>query len=249
MRLSAWKRPLLSLAAIALVLGVGPPRAQAQDNSDPTFSSFWQDATFSSGFVFTINGVAVTSPVVGTNGDYQFGFSSASTPIVLSFSGTDPFGGTGSDQITGIDGVYLVANGPQDGKDSVTATLSSSGAVITAFNGSNSAPNWTGGTAPGANYPSYTAGNFGSSNYLREGSGTDPAFGDFNFNNIALSSSATTGVFFGLHLRASNGNTAFILFAPPGAPIPEPAYFQLGGLLALSGVGAAFRRLKKRRNA
>ena len=46
-------------------------------------------------------------------------------------------------------------------------------------------------------------------------------------------------------MRATNGNTAFVLFGP----VPKPAYVQLGGLLFLGGLGTAFRTLKKRRAA
>ena len=92
----AFKRLLLTLAGVALLLGLGPPKAQAQESwDDPTFSSFTQ-TTLVSGFTFTINSVNVTNASqVGTNGDYVFGFSSTNTPIVINFgsAANDPFGG------------------------------------------------------------------------------------------------------------------------------------------------------------
>ena len=241
----AFKRLLPTLAGLALLLGVGPPKAQAQDNTDPTFSSFTM-AAFETGYTFTINGNAVNSGnPVGTNGDYVFGFSSTNTPIVINFgsAGNDPFGGNGVETITGIDGVYLASNGSNDGQDAVTATVGT--APIKDYNGNANPPPWVGGTAPGANFPDYQAGNFGSANYLREGSGTNPATGDYSFTNIAQSSTATGPILFGLHLRNDQGLTKFILFDP--APVPEPAYVQLGGLLFLGGLGTAFRTLRKRR--
>ena len=244
------RRSLLVLAGLVLTFSFGTSRAQAQESwDDPTFSSFTQ-AMLVSGFTFTINNVNVTNASqVGANGDYVFGFSSTNTPIVINFgsAANDPFGGNGTENITGIDAVYLVSNGPQDGKNAITAALNSNGAPVSDYNGGPNPPNWAGGPAPGANFPSYQAGDFGSSNYLREGSGTDPATGDFSFTNIAQSSTATGSILFGFHMRNTNGTTAFVLFDP--APVPEPGYVQLGGLLAMGGLGSAFQFLKKRRIA
>ena len=266
MHFHAWKRLLLSLAGMALVLCIGPPKAQAQLDVDPSFSSF-TGATFG-GYLFTIGGQPVTnflnaenslnlSAVNATNGDFQFGFTNGGS------TGTFMTAQIGSQtlDITAIDAVYLVANGPQDGKDSVTATVSSSGAPITSYTGSAIAPPWSGGTAPGANFPAYGSGNFGQSNFLamskdsnwNSGSGAQNAqFGDYSFTNISAASTDTTGVFFGMHARWLNSNgtysTCFLIFGP-GAPVPEPAFFQLGGLLTLSGLGSALRLRKKRRTA
>ncbi|HZT42936.1 MAG TPA: hypothetical protein VFA07_12280 [Chthonomonadaceae bacterium] len=259
-------RPLLVLAIIALGLGLGTAKARSQDEIDPAYSSFI-DPVFLSGYTFTIGGQPITnfmdssgglnlSAVNATNGIFQFGFSNPNSAMNVVFTGTDPFGGNGTDKITGIDGVYLLSNGPNDGKNSVTATLNANGAPIKDYNGSNDAHTWKGGLAPGANFPSYTATNFGSSNYLRMNQdpnwnaaspGSNPEVGMYTYQNIAQSASATGEVFFGMHARDAFGNTAFLILAPP--PVPEPAYFQLGGLLALGGLGSAYRRLKKRRKS
>ncbi|HZT44235.1 MAG TPA: hypothetical protein VFA07_18870 [Chthonomonadaceae bacterium] len=270
MQFNAWKRLLLSLAGLALVMCIGPPKAHAQDGTDPSYSSFTA-ATFSSGYQFTIGGSSITnflngdgtlnlSAVNATNGDFRFGFTNGGQ------TGTFMVATMGSQtlDITGIDGVYLVANGPSDGKDSVSATPTSGGkfsssANITDYAGVNYPPAWAGGPAPGANFPSYGAANFGSGNILdmsndatwNTAAGTQNGeFGDYTFNSIALSG-ATSGAYFGMHARwlDSNGQaqTGFLIFG--SAPVPEPAYFQLGGLLALSGLGSAFRRLRKRRTA
>lgn len=256
-------RLLLALAIMAMGLALGTAKARAQEDPDPSFSSFI-DPIFVSGFTFTIGGQPITnfmdssgglnlSAVNATNGLFQFGFSDPNTSMTVEFTGPDPFGGNGTDQITGIDGVYLLSDGSNNGKNSVTATLNANGAPILDYNGSNDPHNWKGGPAPGANFPSYTATNFGSSNYLRmsqdpnwnSGSpGSNQQTGQFAFQNIAQSASATGEVFFGMHARDAFGNTAFLILAP--TPVPEPAYFQLGGLLVLSGVGAGFRRLRKR---
>jgi hypothetical protein len=253
---------------MALGLALGTGKAHAQDDMDPSYSSFI-DPVFVSGFTFTIGGQPITNfmdqdgglnltAVNATNGLFQFGFSDPNTPMNVVFTGTDPFGGNGTDKITGIDGVYLLSDGSQSGKDSVTATLNANGATIKDYQGNSNPPAWNGGLAPGANFPSYTTKSFGSGNYLRMNQdpnwnsaspGSNPALGMFTFQNIAQSSSATGEVFFGMHARDAFGNTAFLILAPPPAPVPEPAYFQLGGLLALSGLGSVCHRLKKRRKS
>lgn len=257
-------RLLLVLIIMMLGLGLGTGKAQAQDDIDPSYSSFI-DPELLSGYTFTIGGQPITnfmdssggmnlSAVNATNGLFQFGFSAANTPMTVKFTGADPFGGNGTDKITGIDGVYLLSDGSSNGKNSVTATLNSNGAPIKDYNGSTDAHNWKGGSAPGANFPSYTATNFGSSNYLRmnqdpnwnaSSPGSNQEIGQYTFQNITQSASATGEVFFGIHARDAFGNTAFLILAPP-ASVPEPAYFQLGGLLALSGLGSIYHRRKRR---
>src|SRR5579871_5477912 len=49
---------------------------------------------------------------------FQFGFSDPNTSMTVEFTGPDPFGGNGTDQITGIDGVYLLSDGSNNGKNS-----------------------------------------------------------------------------------------------------------------------------------
>lgn len=247
------RRVILALVVFALA-GLVAPQAHAQ-NLDPSYSSFFQPTTINGGAIFNINGSAASSAVIPTGTDtIQFGFSTANTGISITFGGTPPTGFSQTDTITGIESVYLVANGPSDGKDSVTVTgFPSNSGTITDYNGhTNTNAAWSSDLAPGANFPSYTDGgnNFGNGDFLTKGSGTNAAFGTYGFNGVALSSTATTSIFLGAHVRDAAGNTAFVLFTSvPVNPFitPEPQTIVLGcgmGLgLALSGFLARRRRL------
>lgn len=275
MHFNAWKRPLLSLAGLALAMCIGPPKANAQ--WDPDFSAF-TNVTFVSGYQFTIGGQNISnfissggglnlSAINSTNGLFQFGFSTTgnpngTTPITLDFSaGTGSnFGlgsGGGTDTITGIDAVALVADGngtPVTATEASTAQLSNySGSADGIFKPT---------LLPNGSWPMYGAvdssGNldtWDNGNYLRNNtdvhsnspSSANQAYGQYSFTNIQTNG-ATTPVYFAIDVRDSNGNTGWVLFDTP-APVPEPAFFQLGGLLALSGLGSACRRLRKRRAA
>ena len=239
--------PLPIVAALALIFSVVSHRAQAQA-LNPSFSSFGM-VTLSKGYLFQINGVNVTTAnQVGTSGDYAFGFSTAFTAITVNFSGANSsFGigpGGGTDTLTAIDAVYLVQNGPNDGKDSVTATVNGSGAAITSYNGT-AAGTWTGGLASGADFPYYASGNFTTSSYLRKGGTLNQRYGDFSFTNISSSANATGPIYFGFYARDTAGHTGFLMAG--FGPVPEPAFVQLGGLLAMGGLGSAFRFLRRRR--
>lgn len=234
---------ILALIALASI-GLMSREAHAQ-NLDPSFNSFFT-ATINSGAIFKIDGSNATSANVPTGTHtIEFGFASTNTPISLTFTGSVPTGFTSTDSITGIESVYLIADGPSNGKDAVTVT-GYSGGTITDYNGSTTTnAAWSGGSAPGANFPSFTdgGGNFGSGDFLLEGSGSDAKFGSFGFNSIALSSTATTNVLFAAHVRESNGNTAFVILSPSAAnPEPQAMVLWCGMAVGLFVCGLRARR-------
>lgn len=109
----------------------------------------------------------------------------------------------------------------------------------------------TGGTTTGwsPNDQDHHAGgyatNFGSGLAMLTPSSGSVTLGTFTFDAPISSSNV------GFHVASS-------YFPGSGAPggvgtgyiqLPEPAYFQLAGLLAMGGLGTAFRRLRKPRNA
>jgi hypothetical protein len=84
-------------------------------------------------------------------------------------------------------------------------------------------------------------GGFGvTDNYLKPGQ----TLGNFTFN-----SSSTN---FGFHVLLDPGETingSNTVFISGSGPVPEPGFVQMAGLLTLSGLGTAFRKLKNRRSA
>jgi hypothetical protein len=242
MKCSRINKALLTFGVLALMLSIGARQAKAQDVLDPSFSSFNEvTVTDVTKYLFTINGSTVNSAnPVGTSGTYRFGFDASGDAIPIKFSDNT------TAVITGVESVYLVHNGSQDGKDSITATLSISGAPITNYDGSGDSPNWTGGPAPGANFPSYAAANFGNADFLKGGSeynGLD-RYGDYSFTGITLLKNPSDPVFFGFHARLTLADdtvtTEFLRFGGDGGggfpPVPEPVYYQLATLLGLGGL-------------
>ncbi|HZT44236.1 MAG TPA: hypothetical protein VFA07_18875 [Chthonomonadaceae bacterium] len=264
---TCYQRLLLAWISIGL-LGIGAWKTQAQDIPDPYYTNFDQ-ASVVSGFRFQINGSAAAgtdlSNLLGTSPDIQVGFLNQGTNIDVHINGPDSnfdIGAGGGDiQITGIDAVYLIqnTNDGTNGLNSLTANISSTNhAILTTYSGSSTSQYWGAGAAYGANFPFYQDGGFvNNTKWLSNGNVTSYKYGDFHFYGLqpgADGSNASGPIELGLFAQSNvlgaDGKylTGFLAIAEL-APAPEPAYIQLGGLLALGGLGPAFRLLKKRRKA
>jgi hypothetical protein len=255
-------RLLLFPIAGALALCYHPAGAQ---EPDPFFSQFDQ-ASLVSGYHFEINGSAAMttdlSSLLNSSPDIQFGFLQKGEDITLHLSGADQdfaIGAGGGDvTLTGIDGIYLIQNTSDgtDGLNSLTANITGLHPVLTNYNGSTVHGYWTGGAAWGANFPFYQDGGFqNNTKWLSDGNGTNYQYGDYVFYGLAPGSNGSNAsgpVELGLFAQGIGGDgqvhTGFLALGS-FAPVPEPTYIQLGGLLALGGLGPAFRLLKTRRKA
>lgn len=252
----------LLILLIAPALAICYRQAGAQE-PDPEFSTFAQ-ASLLGGYQFQINGVAVTtsdlSSLLNTSPDILFGFQQKGQDITVSLSGADSDfaigAGGGQVTLTGVDGVYLIQNTSDgtDGLNSLTANIKGLHPVLTNYNGSTVKGYWTGGAAYGANYPFYQDGGFANNTkWLSDGNATNYQFGDYVFYGLAPGSNGSNAVGpleLGLFAQGIGGDgqvhTGFLAISSL-ASVPEPAFVQLGSLLALGVLGSGFRVLGKRR--
>ena len=236
------------VAALALVLGLADCPARAQ-----TWSSYTSNAiTLKSGYVFTVNGTAVTDAnyqtLLRSGGTVVFGFSTKAVPITAAFA-TSPndfgYAAGATAQITAIEDLELV------GPDTPSA-ITSATAPIFDYNGNPTDP-WDG--TSGAN-AGYGAGNFGDKSNLFGGSEytgpTNPATGQFVFSSVHTSKPASP-IFLGGHFRTANGKTGHVYiksFDNPGIAAVTPEGPGLGlfamallPLLGILGLGKRKQRL------
>lgn len=190
-------------------------------------------------------------------GEYSLNFVTAVPSFTLSSSFTNDQGKTtnvGTYDIANVFGIYQVY-------DTTAVTLEDIPGTSPAVNEYNSA-GWSdktfNGTAETDGFK--TASAFGSDASLAVSAGNTPV-GNFFWGASSFGTGATdNNIYWGAHLtyyaentdptKSSNLYTAFFYFTP-GTSIPphlqeapEPAFYQMGGLLGLACIGGLRRRIK-----